>query len=96
MFGKMLREPAAGYESPEVQARLKSQLGVAQLINRLDDVFGSFIVHRWKPVVLQGLESLKIQAERELDTLGPPVEALSARTILQAIIEKVTAIASVC
>lgn len=93
MFGKMLREPAAGYESPEVQARLKSQLGVAQLINKLDDLFGNFIVHRWKPVMLQQLESLKIQAERELGTLGPPVEALSAETVLQAIIEKVLAIA---
>ena len=89
MFGKMLRDPAEGYGSTEVQEKLKDHLGCSQLINRLDDLYGSFIVNCWKPVALQQLNSFTVHVEQELHNLGPPVDQLTTEAVMQAVFDQV-------
>ena len=89
IFGKMLSDPAEGYGSAEVQEKLKDHLEGSQLINTLDDLYGNFIVNRWKPVALQQLRSLTVQTEHKLCSLGLPVDQLTAESILQEVADQV-------
>jgi len=89
MFGKMLHEPGPAYTATEVQDKLREHLGVSQLINKLDDLFGNFIVQRWTPVALEVLRDLTDQAKHSLKVLGPPVEDLTKEQVLQAVIGQV-------
>ena len=89
MFGKMLRDPAKGYGSAEVQAKLENHLGGSQLINTIDNLYGKFFVNHWKPAALQQLRSLMRRTAHELHRLGPPVDHLTKEAVVQAVVDQV-------
>lgn len=73
----------------EQQNQIQANITVTQLIKRIDEMFHADIVKFWKPWALQQLEPKLEAADAELKKLGPPVEQLSARQVLQGVIDLV-------
>lgn len=65
-FQAMLDDPAEAYAPMEVQQTLRDNMTIKKLIVKLDSLFHSFIVLRWKPAALTFLSPLQEQAQVSL------------------------------
>ena len=89
VFARMLHDPAEAFASPGIQRRLRDNMTVQHLILQLDRMFHGYITQHWKSAALARIDSLIADNSSQLESLGMPVEQLTAVEVINTVMKQV-------
>lgn len=77
-------------EHEVLRPQIEGNIGIPNLIDKIDQQFSTFITSTWKPVALSLLEPNIVKLEADLLQLGCPVSQLTAKQVMLEIAKQVS------